>query len=460
MKTILIPITNNFFVRTFLRTDASRIIKHISDVRVVFLTSREKLGYYRHEFGSASFVFDALPEGMDHRTERFFKFLETSSIHSRTQDMLQRWDMSRQKTWKEIVRKMPLALLKRVFWHLGRYSWWRGFIRRFFFFFSDAAVIAIFDRYTPDVLFCPTMIGRDYWFLREARRRGIKTVGMILSWDNLFSKTLLRVHPHFLLVQTQYVAYAAERFGDFPSGKSVVVGVPSYDYYFRHEGQETRAEFFKKIGADSTKKLLLYAFSGKAGFEIELEIIEILHEAIKKQEIRDEVQVLLRPYPRYDFPHEKLERIRAKYGFLIVAPVAHVGIGAESWEFDDAALWLLTNSLFHADLVITMYSTFFIEAAIFDKPLIGIAFDGARPREYWDSASRFFDWNHLADIKKLNGIRLVKSREEFAGAVNRALHDPSDLREGRRKIVAQQCEYTDGHSAERIARALLNALEL
>ncbi len=460
MKTILIPITSNFFVRTFLRTDARRILQAASDVRVVFLATREKVDYYRKEFSSASFIFEEISETKETCIERFFKLIETSSIHSRTENMLQHWDMSREKSARAIARKIPLFLLRRALWHAGRYSWWRGAVRRFYLFFSNAGVSRIFDRYAPDLLFCPTMIGRDYAFLREARRRKIKTAGMVLSWDNLFSKTLLRVHPDLLFVQTRYVRDAAERFGDFPRGKSFIVGVPQYDRHFRREGMEERAEFFKKIGADPAKKLILYAFSGKAGLEIEFEIIEMLYDALQKKEISDNVQVLLRPYPRYDFPLEKLERLREKYGFLVASPVAHVGDGAESWEFDHAALSLITNSLAHADCVLTMYSTFFIEAAIFDKPLIGIGFDGARPRKYWDSASRFFDWNHLADIKKLNGIRLVKSREELLEAVNRALRDPSDLGEGRKKIVAEQCEYMDGRSAERLAHALLDALEL
>jgi CDP-glycerol glycerophosphotransferase (TagB/SpsB family) len=102
-----------------------------------------------------------------------------------------------------------------------------------------------------------------------------------------------------------------------------------------------------------------------------------------------------------------------------------------------------------------MYSTFFIEAAIFDKPLIGIAFDGLKKLPYWDSASRFFEWDHLRDIKPLNGIWLVDDKNELILAINKYLKEPNFLKEGREKIVSKQVQFTDGGSAERMANVII-----
>ncbi len=458
MKTILIPITNAFVVRTFLRTDAYRMIEGAPDVRMIFLVSPEKISYYRAEFPSPRVLFDVLPDVRDTRVERFFKVLEISSIHARTQDMLQRWELARQSSSTAFTRGVPLFLLRRLCWHLGAYAWWRGMIRRCYALFSDAAVAAAFDRYAPDLVFCPVMIGADYAFLREARRRGIRTIGMILSWDNLFSKNLIRVHPDMLLVHTDGIGNAARRLGDMPSKHIQAIGIPHYDRYFRGEAQEARADFFSRIGADPAKKLILYAFSGKAGLDIELEIVELLHEAIAKKEILPEAQALIRAYPRSDFSQEKIAMFRERYGFLVVPPVARTSTGAETWEFDDASLAFLASSLAHADIVITMYSTFLIEAAIFDRPIIAPAFDGKRERSYWDSAARFFAWDHLAAILPLGGIRLVKSKTEMTEVINDYFQNPGRDQAGRKKIIAQQCQYTDGQSGERLAGILLEAL--
>ena len=139
-----------------------------------------------------------------------------------------------------------------------------------------------------------------------------------------------------------------------------------------------------------------------------------------------------------------MERIKKQYGFLAEPSMAHAGTGKDSWEFDEAAIRLLTNTLWHADIIVTMYSTFFIEGAICDKPLIGIAFDGTQKNNFWNSAARFFEWDHLAEIKPLGGIRLVHSNAELAEAISAYLQHPQYDHEGRARIVSQQCGFTDG----------------
>jgi CDP-glycerol glycerophosphotransferase (TagB/SpsB family) len=119
----------------------------------------------------------------------------------------------------------------------------------------------------------------------------------------------------------------------------------------------------------------------------------------------------------------------------------------------------LTNTLAHSDIIITMYSTFFIEGASFNKPLIGIAFDGLRKRTYWNSASRFFEWDHLREIKPLDGIWLVQSEEELSKAIEAYLKNPEYLERGREKIIQQQCEYTDGQAGKRVAKAIQRLLQ-
>jgi len=43
-------------------------------------------------------------------------------------------------------------------------------------------------------------------------------------------------------------------------------------------------------------------------------------------------------------------------------------------------------------------------------------------------------------------------------AVARYLADPSLERDGRRRVVLDQCQFTDGRSAERVARCVLDEL--
>ncbi len=454
----MVPIANSFFVRNFMRTDVFGVLKSKEDLRIVFLAPEEKIEYYKSEFPHPNVFFEKLPEFKDLASERFFRFLESSSIHTNTVTMLQRWQFLRAKHPSFFLR-LVIYLVSRLFWHLGRFHRWRVVIRKSYLAVASSFFGGLFDKWRPDLVFAANMIYvEDHLLLREAKKRGIKTLGMALSWDNLYSKSLIRVPPDHLMVHTDTIRDQTIALGDYPPEKITVTGIPQYDDYFLKNRLLSRDEFVRSIGGDPAKKLIVYAFSGKAGLHIDFDIVKIIHEFVKDGKIAESVNVFLRPYPRYDFPEEKVRWIYRELGFLGRPPLKHIGSSKDSWEFDEESLDLLANTLAHADLVITMYSTFFIEAAIFDKPLIAIAFDGFKKLDYWNSAERFFEWDHLKEIGELGGIWRVKSREELLAAINFYLANPGHLKDGRKKIVLRQTQFRDGQSAKRVADAILKFL--
>jgi len=453
----MVNASSGFLARNFLRTDAARMLSE-NGARIVILAPREKLDYYQKEFSDSYFIFDELPETRNRWAEKFFAFLEHSAIHTKTTYILHRTEFFRQGSCVRFPLRLAVFAARRILSFFGQFGFFRQLIRLAYLYAPSHVFGYYFDKYKPDLVFCPTMVYHDQLILKEAKRRGIKTAGMVLSWDNLYSKSILRVHPDHLLVQTSTTKKDAARYGDYSEERVSVTGIPQYDRYFRHERVAPREEFIKSLGGDPSKKLILYAFSGKAGFDIELGILEILRRAVTAGSFGNNVQVLLRPYPRYDFPEAKLAELKARFGFLTAGAAAHTGGSSNDWEFDERALELLSNSLAHADVIITMYSTFFIEGAIFDKPLIAAAFDGDKKLDYWNSAVRFFEWDHLARMRDLNGIDFARSPEDLIVVIKTALVDPGKFHDGRQKIVAQQCEFMDGRSGERVAKALLSSL--
>ncbi|OGF69639.1 hypothetical protein A3C75_03290 [Candidatus Giovannonibacteria bacterium RIFCSPHIGHO2_02_FULL_44_31] len=454
MKRILIPVSNSFFVRNFLRTEGLKILLGRPEIEPVFLVPKNKLEYYQKEFASPRITFLAIPSARG-VFENFFKFLETSSIHTRTILMQQYFYLKRAGAQENIFLRYFIFFLGRFLWLLGKFYWWRNFLRYLYWLAPNARFKKIFENIKPDLVFCPTLIYDEYLLLKTAKKKGIKTLGMISSWDNFYSKTFLRVYPDYLLVQTNYLKSLANNLADYPLEKIAVTGVPQYDRYFSKSGVVSREEFIKSLGGNPGKKLILYAFSGKMGITVDFEMLDILSMAFKEGKISKSTQVLVRPYPKNDFSPERVLKTRERFGFLVRPVAGHIGGGKGNWEFEEESLAFLLNSLAHADVIINMYSTFFIEGAIFDKPLIAVAFDGHQRLDYWNSARRFFDWDHLADIKKSGGISIVKSPEELMSAINSCLGNPNFLSEGRKKIVSQQAGFYDGNSAKRIAENIL-----
>ena len=458
-KTILIPVTSGFFSRNFFRTDAYQLLKKRADLLLVFLVPESRREYYSKEFSAFGSRFVPFDDASKSFQERFFKFIEVSSIHTRTASLQQIHAFFREGSRDFFVRRFFFFILARVCWFFGQFYFWRAFIRAVYRITPSRIYAAVFDEYKPDLVFCPTLLYAENRIAKEAKTRGIPVIGLTHSWDNFYSKAILRVHPDRLLVHTHGIKKQAERFGDYPADKISVIGIPQYDRYFRKEGILSRKEFFQHIGGDPTKKLILYAFSGKAGLSSDFEMLKVLHEVVSENKEWN-AHVLIRPYPRFDFSLEKLDEIRRRYDFFAESSLYHIATGRDVWEFNDESLAFLSSSLNYADVVINMYSTFLVEAAIFDKPLIAVAFDGERQKNYWNSVRRFFEWEHLADIKRCGGIDFAKSKKELALHIQKSLNEPARLYNERRAIVREEAEFFDGNSGERLAKALLQFVGL
>ena len=458
MKTIFITLHNTFAIRNLFRSGALSVLLNERDTRVVALVPEEKIPYYQKEFKDV--IFERLPvEARNSWIERFFYFLTVDSIHTNSVKIQQYSQVFRIGSRSYFLQRIFFFPLQRLFWRLGAFSWWRPFVRRLYSFLPSGLYGELFEKYKPNLVFAANMIfADDYRLILEAKRRGIKTMGMILSWDNLMTKSFLQVFPDRLIVHNPIIQEDAFYYAGYPKERVIVTGIPQYDMYFRKNYIMPRDEFILSIGGDPKRKFILYAASGKTSMLFDIDIVDIIQRAIESGRVRGRPQLLVRPYPRYDFSPEKVKKVKSFKNVLIYSPVKHLGTGRDDWEFSDEALKFLVNSLAHSDVVIDASSTFLIEGVVFDKPTISALFDGYQKVDYWNSMRKMFDFEHLAAIKKIGAIDFSLSEDELYNDINEALENPGKRREERKKMVSRQCAFTDGKSAERVAKAILDTL--
>ena len=116
--------------------------------------------------------------------------------------------------------------------------------------------------------------------------------------------------------------------------------------------------------------------------------------------------------------------------------------------------------MYHSDVVLNVASTIAIEASIFDTPVVNIAFDqdDAETRPFLASPLRYYSYTHYQQIVRAGAVRIAKSAGEMIDLVNAYLVVPSRDAAGRRRVVTEQCEFTDGRSAERLAGLIVREL--
>ncbi|MDP1718818.1 MAG: CDP-glycerol glycerophosphotransferase family protein, partial [bacterium] len=127
------------------------------------------------------------------------------------------------------------------------------------------------------------------------------------------------------------------------------------------------------------------------------------------------------------------------------------------WDMNENDFRSLADTISSSDVVVGYPSTMMIDVAIFDKPVINIAYE-RRPHP-----KNFILWayrvDHYQSVLKTGAVRLAKNDDELIDQVNTYLADPALDRESRRRLVLEQCGLQDGMAGKRAAFFLLSRIE-
>lgn len=454
MRTIFITSLNPFVTRNILLTDVFRKLSVQPDLRLVIFCPDYKKDYFEENF--------TLRQAQGKRSEVIIESIQSEKISF--QDIVFGYlGRSLINTRRLAIRRGEIFLKnKKVFNYIISLflSWigWLSIVKKAVRFLDQLTIsknkfAAFFDRYKPDLIFIPDVFHNDdVHFLAEAKHRGIRTVGMVRSWDNITNKGLFRIKPDFLVVNNEVIRDEAIQYGDMQKEKIFVGGMPQLDYYLK-EKRSGREEFFRRIGFDSKKPLILFSPWGGRFIDTDWEILQILKDALANGDLPENLQFLVRIPPNDTIPMGTFipdEHFRIEY------PSRQFQKGVyRDQELDRDAMVHLADSLEYCDLVIAYMSSLNIDACAFDKPIVGIAFDGWEKKPYLQSVERFLEFDHTAKMLPTRWCPFVRSKEELIKAIKQYLGNPKLDKEGRAEFLKLQAWKMDGKSGERIADFLL-----
>jgi glycosyltransferase involved in cell wall biosynthesis len=450
VKTVLITIPNTVLSYGFLHTS---FLDHLlrGDVKVVLAVADYRADYHRKQFAGRDDVeVVSVPSRHtknDKLIERFFR----QSIPSHTVALRQR------RSYYRLTGPTPLRIARlvsvRIIWLLGHIRVWRMFLRFLFGFIPPKKeYLALMDTHHPDLVFSTALFDPiDLNVLRAARARKVRTIGMVKQWDNLSSKCFMQIHPHRLLVQNDHVKSDAIKFSDYPSKEIIVCGVPQFDFHADPSMIILREKFLEQLGLSPSARYVLFAGSGPETAPEECDALKETAEALRANPDTRHFAVVYRPHPNYS------QCSTDDLGIVVHASHKRIKQGPAGWEFELDDIRQLISVLYHSDTVINIGSTVSIEAAIFDRPVICVAFGGAT-EPYWNTPLSYYDNNHYVPIVKTGGVRVVKSAEALARTVAEFRKNPSLDREHRARLVHEYVVSADGRAAERAARAVRDFL--
>lgn len=254
LKTIFITSFHILVGRNLLFTDTLKILA-AKGVRIIILVPNYKKGYFEKSLrqegvvieGVAAYGFSKKFAGL------FFKRLARPILRTHTSNIRTRQKLFlEKKVFYYFFFLLPARFLGR-FALIIRLARWLDFSlapdKNFF--------KGLFERYRPDLVIAADINNEnDVALLQDAKRNHIPTLGWVRSWDGP-TNFLVRAVPDRIAVWNDTLKSELITFQQIKPGAISVVGIPHYDRYLRGPTL-SREDFFRKLGADLSKKLILY----------------------------------------------------------------------------------------------------------------------------------------------------------------------------------------------------------
>jgi hypothetical protein len=431
------------------------VLDAVADVRVVLLSPLSADPAFAREFSHPRVSFEVLaphaPAGFE---GRLFGVLQARYLEICKTDTL------RIRGPKEFPGAMRYRATKRALGRIlapgGRRGDWYGLVDRLV---ADPGSALLFERHQPTLVATasPGLIFSEIPVLRTARRRSIPSIAVDLSWDNLTNKFFPARQVDRLVLWNASMRDEACTLHGYAPESVTVAGVPQFDTYFRGP-RSSRADFCLRTGLDPARRIITLATIPRSKFGHHEFVIDRLMAAMESGAIAEPANLLVRLHPRDDA--RQYEKYAGRPHVVVEKPFRKTATrSGDGMDIDFMAenTRQLADTLHHSDVVLNVASTIAIEASIFDTPVINIGFDG-QP----GSNQALMEWHygstHFQKVVRSGAVRIAQSDGELIDLLNMYLASPATDADGRRRIVVDQCEFTDGHSAGRVAAAIVREL--
>lgn len=400
-----------------------------------------------NEFVSIEYIEQHLPKGF---LQKLFHFFYAYLIYTGTTEVLA--TIGARADITPAGGNTYLAFLKKgIARTFGRSQWVKTILVPWLYdlVFRDRPYRTIFDRHAPTLAFVSALaFYPDIEIVAEAKRRGIPTLGMTPNWDHL-NKYYIPQHVDTLLVQNAVMKQEAMTLHAYREEQIMLIGFLQFDKYVpREKYVMPREDYFKEMGLDPKRKVIAY-FSNSAFTMNEGDILQEIADWIRDGSLKHDVQLLVRPYvsPRsMTLEEKKYEKLQGN---------SDIKFNWRKIDEQEESVRFFVSMMYYADVVISLFSTTALEAAVFDKPTLTVGFDGHKKYPLHLSITRLEKLTYFKNVIDTGGVLIMRSFDELRDKIAAYLDNPHLDKDKRALLVKKLCYAPNGKTAERVTRIIL-----
>lgn len=360
-----------------------------------------------------------------------------------------------EKKWTHPFQNLIGYLLRPVSWKF----WDRKYLKNA----EWPAGEALYNKYKPVAALISNPIAVEAGAINYLKTKGVFTACLQESWDNLTIRGGLYCYPDAMLVWNTMMRDWSENYHCMPKGSSEIVGIPSFDFYFKEGLVPSEEAFRKQWNIDPGRPILTYTTSSMFRQSDEGMIIDYLLKARDTGELKGNPHVLVRVSPKdtmtvYDGyrnvpgltimdPNSTADVDFIKRGELVQLDEEKARANMDWGQRRAAAL---SATMRYSSVIVNIFSTVILDAYAHTTPVVAIAFDPT-PRPEPRSVRRFLRDQHIQDILEFKSLLVANSAEEMVQQINKFLEDPKHLLENRKRCTAALLGHLDGKCSQRVA---------
>ena len=281
-------------------------------------------------------------------------------------------------------------------------------------------------------------------FIVGARRMGLPLIGHIASWDHTVGKGIVSPHLRRYIVQNEVMRDDLVRYHAIDDDRIVVTGWPQTDVFHRKRPREEYERVVRALGLDSSRPVVLVMGNTPTNAPYEKRFVERLVAWWEESGAVSRFSLLFRPHPR---DREWRERF--------AAALFREGTAVQEPSFTD--LETLAVLLQHGECVVTNAGTILLDALVNDRPTVCVLYDeGAPAGESW--AVKNVSGEHYRQLMASDAFYRAERFEDVVAGIERGLAQPAELGPERASAAREVVGEVDGHAAERVVRAAVDAL--
>jgi hypothetical protein len=367
-----------------------------------------------------------------------------------TYEIFSRWRQRDAAAWQRfrhrLLRGLTLVTSRQPF-----YRWQIGYLERDCLRApKTAAVVRQLEQLRPTLLVSTSCIVSDELpYILAARQLGIPTLGCVLSFDNLSSKSVLPTFDHYAVWGRSMREEVLRFYPDRDPARIHVTGSPQFDFHLREDCRWSRARTLQELGLRPSDRYVLHAANSENYTPTEPALVAAFAKvSAAVPELRDH-RIVVRPHPADDL--RRWSGVGDQDGRIVVAPPRD-----ERAKFATSdAQARLVSTVRHADVCVNMASTMSLDAAVLGTPVVCIGFALKQGSlEDW-LAGACYRTDHFRPVAVSGGVRLATSMGDLVAETARYARDRSRDQAARVRLVEDVCGLVDGRAGQRIAELIV-----